>query len=246
MSENIQPSEKLGCFLEYIEKESRRPIRLEITSTFEIPGMVACIIEHPTHIYIKLKDGLQINDEKIEATIAHEATHGLLFYGRNFARARFKDKQSAQEGKHLTILFNVIDDLAVSKILQENEFALYDELYIQQTKKDIKRIRKQKGIYQEFSHEKLFKEFFIIARYVLAWGTIKYFKPDFMTRKLLKRFLKTVEKYYPNECSKITDMITLLNQYNIFGVLGNRAVKEQIIKKWDNKKLVILTPTELV
>lgn len=236
----IQASQHLTNFLNMVKKESQRPLRLAIVEKMPIPGMYACLQKHPTHIFITIKEGDSINSPHVETAIAHEATHGWLFYAKQFKWISFENEELKKEGAYLSILFNAIDDLVVEKILQENNFLFLQDNYIRQLKKEIKIIRKHKDIYMEFSDRPLFKEFFLIARYLLAWGTCRYLKIDPTIRKLAKKFMKIVKRTFSEAYTKIATIVGLFETNDIFISEGNNIVKERILELWDDKKIALL------
>jgi len=94
----------------------------------------------------------EIDQEGIEWMIAHEVTHGLLAYKKKYCQFEFKSVRvhNELEEDSASLLFTMIEDIVVSKIMHENNFQPYPYEYLDKIQTDTKYIRKSKGKFPNF------------------------------------------------------------------------------------------------
>jgi predicted SprT family Zn-dependent metalloprotease len=228
-------SDKLHAYLAKVEKETGRQVLIHAVQNVGLSGMTARYSEHPTHILIEVVQALQ-QDEQIEQSIAHEATHGLLAYAKGYCRIKYKHTLTRLESDSIGILATMIEDIVVNKIIQENSFLACSSKYLEIVKKETNALRKNQDYYQRFQN--LFKDRFMVFRYIMAWGFLKYYDLDESSRKIIARFENDFRLSRPEQYNAANQIIEILLQHNIFTAEGYCQAISESLKLWELNDLV--------
>lgn len=235
---NFHPSEKLKSYFEEISQKTDRTINIKPCNDLGLSGMTCAFEEHPTEILI-LYDPIKYNSQQdLEQSLAHEATHGLLFYGENYSKFKPETDLNETEAQIVIILGTMIDDIVVNKIIHEKGFELYAPAYLDMVKKETSSARKGKDIYKEYSYDISVKEKFMVFRYILAWSFIEYFDLNKNARRFIEKFLQSFEKAYPGQFILAEKVKRLLKSNDVFTPKGHFAVMNECLILWEmNKKI---------
>ena len=228
-------SDKLQVYIAKVEKETGRQTLIKTVQNVGLTGMTARFSEHPTHIFIEVVQALQ-QDEQIEQSIAHEATHGLLAYAKGYCQIKPKHTLATLESDSINILATMIEDIVVNKIIQENGFLPYNSKYLETVKKETKALRKNQDYYQDFQNP--FKDRFMVFRYITAWGFLKYYDLDESSRKIIARFESDFKLSRPKQYKFANQIKDILLQHDIFSAEGYCQVISESLKLWELNNLV--------
>jgi hypothetical protein len=228
-------SDQLQAYIAKIEQETGRQVMIQVVQNVGLSGMTARFSEHPTNILVEVVQAFQ-HDNQIEQSIAHEVTHGLLAYAKGYCQIGYKHHLTKLESDSIGILGTMIEDIVVNKIIQENGFLAYTSIYLDTVKKEIKAIRKNQDYYQEFQNP--FKNRFMVFRYIMAWGFLKYFDLDESSRKIIARFENDFRLSRPIQYTAANQVKEILLQHNIFTAEGYCQAISESLKLWDLYNLV--------
>lgn len=240
MSTSIKPSKKLANYLGKITNETGRQIIIEEKNDFGLAGMTAAFLFHPSHIIVRIAPGSQITDPGVERSIAHEVTHGLLIYKKGYCQCVYKRRASDKENKNVSLLVTMIDDIVVNKIIHEEGFSPFGSKYLPMVKEETKAAPEGRDYYNRFSDDLVFKDRFMVFRYIMAWGFLQYFPLEPSVRKQIRKFIKSFQKSYPKQYEMANQIKELILQNDIFTPEGHRNTMERILNLWGLEDLVKL------
>jgi len=151
-------STKLTNYLDKITNETGRQIIIEETENLGISGMSAGFVDHPSHIVVLIAKGRKMTDPTVEQSIAHEATHGYLIYKKRYCKWTLRRPADDKEINCVTVLFTMIDDIVVNKIIHEESFPPYHPKYLSVVESEtkippIERKQKAGGIHLGFPQD---------------------------------------------------------------------------------------------
>jgi hypothetical protein len=222
---------KLDSYLNKIKEQTKRELLIEYVDDFEVPGMQAAFRIHPTHINIIIKNNSLKEGPEFENNLAHEATHGLLNYGKKYFSPNPILGLTKNELNLFGLITTMIDDIVVNYHLSIEGFKPFSEVYIGMVKREIDFYNKNLDIYSSFP-DPVFKSKFKIFRYVLAWGFVKYFDISSHNKILLKNFLKTFKRTFPLEFKEAEYITKKIVKHDIFTQTGHEFVIRFILKLW--------------
>jgi hypothetical protein len=236
----LKLSEKLATYLNNIQKETGREVKFKNADGVGMPGMVAVFREHPYCIDVLIAADSQLTEAELEHSIAHEATHGLLVYGRGYYTPFLKHALSTTEKRSLDLLFTMIDDIVVNRIIDEAGFSPYSGIYLATVVEETEAVRKGEDYSNQFSDVPLLFSRFMVFRYIIAWGFLKYFNLEPQARRILKTFLNVFKKTYPSHYEMATKIKKIVVNNSIFTPEGHRKTVEGVLKLWGLQDLVEL------
>ena len=217
---NFKFSKKLTDYLKKIELNTGREIKFFESPDLGIKGITAAYNYHPKYIQITLNLENPRSPGDRERSIAHEATHGYLIHKLKFCRPIFFENADDNYKRDVHLLFTMIEDLIVNKIIQDNGFHPFGHEYLPMVTEEIKIAHKgeEEGekFYQRFTDNTHLEALLMISRYIIAWGFLRYYHLEPPEEKLIKEFTKTFQKYYPDYykfCIKIKEII---EEHDIF------------------------------
>lgn len=240
---SVELSQKLSKYMNKIENETGRKIVIEGTDDVGLASMSAVFKEDPRGILVQIaldRHDRQITDQEVEQSLAHEITHGLLLYKQGYCGHFFKRPANNDEKKIVSILITMIDDIVVNKIIHENGFYPFSPIYLPMVKRETTAALRGRDIYNQISNDSLLKNRFIVFRYIMAWGFLKYFDLELNERKIIYRFLKSIQKSYPEQYKMAKQIEDIILQNDIFTPAGHHNTIEKILSLWSLEDLVEL------
>lgn len=235
----FQCSAKLSNYLNKVEIETGRKIEFCPTTEVGIASIPFAFKPDPSCILILCKEGTDWRNPEHEQSIAHEATHGYLIYKLGYSYLRAKRKPARNEIGHVNLLFTMIDDIVVSKIIQKEGFPPFDPGYLTMVERETKAARKGSDrLYGEFSHDPLFKDRFMAFRYILAWGSVSYCDLEPYARRTINKYLKAFKKSFTEQFTMADQIREVILQHDIFSANGHRKTVEAVARLWHLDDLI--------
>ncbi len=243
----LKLSEKVKEYIKKVEEETGRSVLLKSVQDVGMPGtcerfIVDCnskylLVEIIEDCYCDPK--VDINQEEVDRSIAHEVTHGLLAYKKKYCQFEFIAPIKDELLDSTSILFTMIEDIVVNKRIDENNFQPISQIYLNTVKKLIKDLRKGRDIFEENDIPK-YKNSFMILNYIQPWGYLKYFDSDKIDKKTLHKFLKLFQKLYSTQYQEVKTIQEIILKNDIFTSEGfNNTIKE-CLDLWNLTNLVKL------
>lgn len=228
------PSQKLLSYLRVVEKEAGRPVNLEIVPHVGLSGMNFAFRPHPSVIQIHIVLPYNGTMEDFEQSIAHEATHGLLIYGKGYLSVSPLRPLTLTEAFSLSTMGTMIDDVAVNTIIKQLGFAAYGGVYMGMVRKETKATQdRDASIYQNTGPDALSRRRFMIYRYMAAWACIRYYGPNLNERNTLTKFRKVFARAYRDLATEAQKIQRLFEQNDIFTPEGHRLISIGVLTLWD-------------
>jgi hypothetical protein len=236
----FQCSAKLSKYLNKVEVETGRRIEFHfVADPGGLAGIPAGFKPHPSCITIQLVEGTDWGNPEHEHTIAHEATHGYLMYKLGYSYPIPKRKLTENEIKHGNLLWDLIDDIVVNRIIQKEGFPPLASEYLNMVEVETKAARNGSDRpYGMFSHDPLLKDRFMVLRYILAWGFMRYCDLEPYARKIINKYLKAFEKSFVKQFTMADQIREIILQHDIFSAQGHREAVEAITRLWHLEDLV--------
>ena len=130
----------------------------------------------------------------------------------------------------------MIEDVVVNKIIQEKNYRPYSTKYLDDVKQDIEDIRKGKVCYYEThadpGHKDKFDKF-MVFRYILAWGFLKYLNLGEIDKKTIHKFLKIFQKSCPKQYEEAKKIKGVILENNIFTPEGYCKIIKKCLDLWN-------------
>ena len=238
-------SEKLKEYIKKVEEETGRPALIKSVQDVGLNGMSAMFVLDPKYIRVEIVEKLfynskgEIDQEGIECVIAHEVIHGFLAYKKKYYQFDIVGRRNKLEDNSIRLICSMIEDLVVNKIMRENNFQLLPKRYINRIKDEIEDLRKGKDCYENYNKYSLvFKDRYIVYRYILSWGVLKYFNPGEIDKKIIYRFLKIFQKSYPKQYKEAEQIIKIILENDIFTPEGCCKTIKECLALWNLTNLV--------
>ncbi len=221
---NFTFSRKLTDYLKKIELDTGREIKFFESPDLGIKGITAAYNYNQKYIQITLNMEDPRSKGDRERSIAHEATHGYLMHKLKFCRPIFLENVADNYKRYVHLVFTMIEDITVNKLIQDNGFHPFGHEYLPMVIEEIKIAKKgeEEGekFYHRFTDNLHLEALLMISRYIIAWGFLRYYHLELHEEKIIKEFIQTFEKYYPDYykfCDKIKGII---EENNIFTSKG--------------------------
>ncbi len=236
--EKIEFSDKLRGYLKKIENETEKEVKILESPQLGLKGMWAGFRYHPDFLIVIIRSGIHKPDETIERSVAHEATHGYILFKEKYCMAEFDESVEDNERKNIQLIFTMVDDIVVNKIISKNGFKPFGSEYLQMVKKEIEAMVLGQDFYRQFSDDLLFDDLLMISRYIIAWGFLEYFKLDVDEYQIIKKFTAVFEDAYPMQYRIAEKIKQIILQNNIFTSKGHCKTMDEILKLLKFKNLV--------
>ncbi len=230
-------SEKLLVYIKKVEDETGRRVLIERSGGLGLSGMASGFVEDAENILVRVSTGL--GGPRLEHSIAHEITHGLLRYKRGFPRIIPRGPLSEKDAISISILCSMLEDIAVNKVTYEEGFDLFAPNYlktVQEEEEDISRTE----YFSSTAIDPRIRERLMVSRYITAWGFLEYFAPDAVSKEILERFIRSFETYYPEEFEMAGRIKAIILQNDIFAPNGYYEVLSRCLRLWGLYDLVEL------
>jgi len=238
-------SEKLKEYINKVEEETGRPALIKSAQDVGLQGMNAVFKLDPKYIRIEIIEEKycdskgEVDQEGIECVIAHEVIHALLAYKKKYYQFYILPKCNKLEDNSGGLICSMIEDLVVNKIMYENNFQLLPKRYISGLNDDIEDLRKGKDCYKNYNkYSPIHKNRFIVYRYILAWGVLRYFIPNETDKNTICKFLKIFQKSYPKQYKEAEQIIKIILEENIFTREGQCKTIKKCLALWNLINLV--------
>ena len=228
ISLNFSP--KLRNYLKKIEKETGKEVKILESPHLGLKGMWAGFKYHPNFIIVIIRSGIEKSNETLERSIAHEATHGYILFKKKYCRAEFNESTTENEKKDVQMLFTMIDDIAVNKIIQENGFTPFGEEYLTVVQKEIDSMLAGVDFYRQFSDDLLFDDLLMITRYIVAWGFLEYYGISEDAFEILKKYIDVFKDTYPLQHDIASQIKEIIQNNDIFSSKGHCNAMINILK----------------
>lgn len=235
----FQCSAKLSKYLNKVEIETGRKIEFRPKTELGIASIPFAHQPDPSCIPILFKEGTDLGDPEHEHSIAHEATHGYLIHKLGYLSPREKRKPVGNEMNHVNLIFSMIEDIVVNKIIQKEGFPPFAPIYLTMLERETKAAREGSDrLYGEFSHDPLYKDRFMVYRYILARGFVNYCDLKPYARRTINRYLKWFKKSFVEQFKMANQIREVISQNDIFSAHGHRKTIEAVARLWHLDDLV--------
>jgi len=245
-------SRKLAKYLEGIRDKTKREIVIEWAKPENLDwlsGIPSVFLFDPDRIHILINSDmvrlihqsyLLPLEEIIEELIAHEATHGLLIHGMGFCRSVLENSASDSARKQISILFSMVQDIRVNKILQEEGYSPLGGVYLYQLIDAIDSMRKDEDYYDNYSYDPSLKDRYMVWCYIMAWAYLKYFDLESTDRTTIEKFTKIFENKYPTQFEMASQVRMIILENDILSSGGHNNAMKELVKLWRLEDLVRL------
>ncbi len=232
--------EKLFLYLKKVEKETSKPIKILKSRELGLKGMLSAFRYHPDQIVIIIKEGVNRSEPDMVRSIAHEATHGYLIFKLGYCRPVFKENTSETIMKNAHLVFTMMDDIVVNKIIQENGFPPFGSEYLVSVNFETESALNGENIYEKFSEDPIFDSILMVSRYIIAWSFIEFYDIGKNEKEDIKRYLTSFENNFKEEMGFVSKIIDIIKNNDIFISSGHCQAIEEILDLWDIKKFLKL------
>ena len=240
----FQFSAKLSKYLRKVEVETDRRVELRFVADLGLAGMSAAFTPDPSCILIQLAKGTDWGSPEHDHTIAHEATHGYLLYKLGYSSPKAKRKPAKNEMEHVGLLFTMIDDIVVNSIIQKEGFPPFAREYLDMVERETKAAREGSDrLYGMYSYDPLFRDRFMVFRYILAWGLVSYCDLKPYARKTINKYLKWFKKSFVEQFKMADQIREIISQHDVFSAHGHHKTMEAVARLWHLDDLVGLQST---
>lgn len=223
-------SSKLQNYLKKIEIETGRKVKVLKSPHLGLKGMWAAFSYHPNFIVVIVRSNIEKTNDDLERSIAHEATHGYILFKKEYCRPDFTFTAEDNDKKDIQLLFTMIDDIVVNKIISQNGFSPYGSEYLPAVMNEIESMLAGVDIYRKFSDDLLFDDLLMITRYIIAWGFLEYFELDSSDLNIIKKFTEVFEYTYPLQYKIVMEIKKIITLNDIFTSSGHCKTMEEILK----------------
>ena len=238
----MEYTKKLKKYLNWVEVQTGRKIVISERPPEELYKMKSAFIHHPKHLMILLASGSVGTDPEIEQSIAHEATHGLLVYKMGYCLGFFTRGLDAKEKKLVTLVFTMVSDIVVNKMIQDEGFMPYNPKYPAMVQAEIHAMENGIKLYDRDldPEDPSYYDKHLAFRYTLAWGFLKYFDLDEDMLELLRNFSTEFQMRYTDQFQMSLTIQGIIMTHDIFSTDGYRRVVDDLLVLWNLAELVEL------
>ena len=239
-------SEKVEGYIKKVEEETGRPALIKSVQDVGLNGMSAVFILDPKYIRVEIIEKYfydskgEIDQGGFECVIAHEVTHGLLAYKKEYYQLDIVHKCNKLEKDSIDLIYSMVEDCVVYKIMHENNFQLLPKRFINRVKDEIEDLLKGKDCYENYNkYPLIFKDRYIVYRHIiLSLGVLKYFNPGEFDKNIIYKFLKIFQKSYPKQYKEAEQIIKIILKNDIFTPEGCRKATKESLDLWNLTNLV--------
>ncbi len=235
---NLKFSVKLRDYLKRIETETGKEVKILESPYLGLKGMWAGFRYHPDFIIVIIRSDVQKTNETLERSIAHEATHGYILFKKQYCRGEFPESTEDSDKKDIQMIFTMVDDIVVNKIISENGFTPFGVEYLNVVQREIDSMLAGVDFYRQFSDDILFDDLLMITRYIIAWGFIEYFELSGSEHEILKKFLDVFKDTYPLQYGIASQIKQIIRSNDIFTSSGHCKAMIDILNLLKFDKMV--------
>jgi hypothetical protein len=237
---NLEFNQKLKIFLELMEAETGRPVKIQLMPPDELYKMQSAFLHHPKYILILLSDDSEPKDPVVEQSIAHEAAHGLLVYKLKYCIGFFKGTPDDAQKKLVTLLFTMVSDIVVNWFIRQAGILPYSPRYPRIITEEIEAMREGVNLYAQNEKDASYRDKLLAFRYVLAWGYLKFIDIDEEVYELLTEYTKLFQKLNPEQYRSVQNIQKIILKYDIFKSEGYKQAIQSLLRLWELEELVEL------
>lgn len=234
-------SPKLKDYLKKIETETGKEVKILESPYLGLKGMWAGFRYHPDYIIVIIRSDIHKTNDTLERSIAHESTHGYILFKKKYCRGEFPESIEDSDKRDIQLIFTMVDDIVVNKIIFENGFAPFGVEYLAVVQKEIDSMLAGVDFYRQFSDDLLFDDLLMITRYIVAWGFLEYFELEQEEQDILKKFLNVFKDTYPLQYEITSQIKQIIKDNNIFTSSGHCKAMTHILNLLKFDKLVKIT-----
>lgn len=223
-------SNKLKNYLKKVETETGKEVKILESPYLGIKGMWAGFRYHPDYIIIIIRSDIHKTSETMERSIAHEATHGYILFKNGYCMGKFPESTEDSDKKDIQLVFTMVDDIVVNKIIAENGFTPFGVEYMGVVQREIDSMIQGVDLYRQFSDDLLFDDLLMITRYIIAWGFLEYYHLERGEHDILKKFLDIFKETYPLQYEIACQIKQIIKSNDIFTSSGHCEAMKLILK----------------
>lgn len=240
---NFKFSTKLTDYLKKIETETGKEVKILESPYLGLKGMWAGFRYHPDYIIVIIRSDVNKTNETLERSVAHEATHGYILFKKKYCKGEFPESTGENDRKDIQLIFTMVDDIVVNKIISENGFTPFGVEYLAVVQKEVDSMIAGVDFYRQFSDDILFDDLLMITRYIIAWGFLEYFELNTTEYEILKKFVDVFKDTYPLQYEIISQIKQIIKNNGIFTSAGHCKAMVDILTLLKFDKLVKITNT---
>ena len=229
-------SHRLETYLNKVEKETGRPIKILESKNLGVRGISIGFRYHPQYILIILNPSIKRSISDFERSMAHEATHGYILHGLGYCRPIISSETSDKFRQMIHLLFTMLEDLVVNRIIQDNGFLPFGSEYMPMLQKEVEVAEKgeQSGetFYHLFTPDQQTEDILMISRYIIAWGFLNYHSFEKDVQNQIQEFLQKFQHNYPHHYPRAVKVQEIIQKHNIFTAKGQCQTMKEIIELW--------------
>ena len=241
---NYNFSKRLKTYLNKVENETGRPIKILESQNLGVKGISIGFRYHPHYILIIVNPAVKRSINDFERSVAHEATHGYILHKLGYCRPIFRPETSDKLQQMVHLLFTMVEDLVVNKILQDNGFLPFGSEYIPMLQKEVEVAEKgeQSGetFYHIFTPDYQTEDILMTSRYIIAWGFLHYHSFEKEVQNSIQEFLQKFAHNYPHHYPRAAMVQEIIQKHNIFTAEGQCLAMNKIIGLWGLKNHVTI------
>jgi hypothetical protein len=142
----------------------------------------------------------------------------------------------------LNLLQSVVSDIVVNSLVTKEGFAMPSSYIVEDSQAT--QVMTSRGVdpYLQQSTDPLFQQRFIAAKYLMAWGTLKYCMPDKEASATLQGFLQAFEHAFPVEFNMARQLQNAIERHDIFTPAGYDSAVEEALVFWGLNNVVKENP----
>lgn len=216
-----------------VSREAAIQVKVVEVTTLPPSGMPAVLQPRSAEIVIYVRQGLDLKSPVLERAVVHELTRSRLLYARGYGLLEPTDSVNESEKQSLIVLGTMVDDIIINTIMQQEGYAPYDAIYMEEMAREVRSANAGKDHYAQFSFDPLFKMRFMIFRYILAWGTQQYLIVTPHESRRITRFLQTFAKTYSETWQAALRVQNLFTTHDAFTAQGHKQIVEGILADWN-------------
>ncbi|MDI9437582.1 MAG: hypothetical protein QM405_05880 [Euryarchaeota archaeon] len=244
----FQLSPRLKEYLKVVEEETGMPVKILGRPDLGLTGARAAFNYHPLYTVVVLNSSEPRLSEDLERSVAHEATHGYILHKLGYCRAVFTKNASEDVKMKANLLFSLVEDLVVNRIIQENGFPPFGTEYLPMIKKEIEVASAGENVgekfYSQFTSDLELEDIIMVSRYILSWGFLRYYPLSREVRLILQEFLEVYSKAYPHHYPHAARVKEIILENDVFTAQGECRAMQEIMRLWGFEGMVKAVSTK--
>jgi hypothetical protein len=229
-------SERLADYLKQVETKTQRAVVVYIEPEQATSSGGSAFFNHTTdgELRITLTYPVDFSSEHTEASIAHEATHGLLIYGENYCNAGFRMPRAVESRQQFDalqgqfgafeVMTSILEDINVDKRIQNAGFVPVDDVYRDNLREGLDAARTGRDPYPRGVRRQHRMAHNIFNNYILAWAFREYLILSDEDRALMTDYITAFEAAYPEDFERAQQIRNLIETHNIFTRQGHGQI----------------------